>query len=287
MRADRGRRRVDGVIEVRRLGKVFPNGIEALRDVSFAVGSGQLACVLGRSGAGKSTLLRCLNGTVDASAGSVVVDGVDVVAAGPAERRRLRRRIGFVHQQYNLVERLSVLDNVLIGRLGHSHPLLSSLRLFSRADRELALYNLERVQLLGRARQRADSLSGGERQRVAIARALTQEPRVLLADEPVASLDLELAGGVMADLDRAARQDGVTTLVSTHDVQLARAHADRVIGVAGGVVVFDGSPAELDQAALDRIYRPAASPEEDAHGSSVSVREPAAHPALGASQPAG
>ena len=275
------------VIEVRGLSKVFPNGVEALRGVSFAVGAGQFVCLLGSSGAGKSTLLRCLNGTLEVSAGAVEVDGVDVVAAGPSERRGLRRRIGFVHQQYDLVERLSVFENVLVGRLGHSHPLLSSLRLFSRADRELALHNLDRVHLLERAGQRADALSGGEKQRVAIARALAQEPRVLLADEPVASLDPELARGVMDDLHRAAREDGVTTLVNTHDLQLARSYADRVIGLARGVVVFDGSPAGLDAAALDRIYRRSPSGEERAHGSSDGVRAAAPRPAFGAGQPAG
>lgn len=266
------------MIEIQGLRKVFPNGHEALREISFAVEPGQFVAIVGRSGAGKSTLLRCVNGMVPVSGGHVVVNGVDVVRARGAESRKLRRRIGFVYQEFNLVERLSVLSNVLVGRLGHVNPLLSTFRLFSRADRELALYNLERVHLLGRARQRADSLSGGEKQRVAIARALTQEPLVLLADEPVASLDPELARGVMEDLRRIAKSDDVPTLVNIHDVSLARAYSDRIIGIARGEIVFDGAPAELNDAALDRIYRPAAEPAPHAVPAAAPSRRPAASP---------
>ena len=174
------------------------------------------------------------------------------------------------------MERLSVLRNVLVGRLGHANALGSCFGLFSRADRELALYNLDRVHLLDRAGQRADSLSGGEKQRVAIARALTQEPLVLLADEPVASLDRELSRGVMDDLHRVAKDEGVPTVVNIHDVQLARAYADRIIGIARGVIVFEGRPDDLDDAALDRIYRTPA-PEEIVGDDSLAV--PAASPA--------
>lgn len=243
------------MIVARGLRKVFPNGHVALEEVSLTVEAGEFVCIIGRSGAGKSTLLRCLNGALEVTAGTVSVDGVEVSQASAEERRRLRRRIGFIYQELNLVERLSVLRNVLVGRLGHSHPFASCLGLFSRADRELALYNLDRVQLLDRAAQRADTLSGGEKQRVAIARALTQEPLVILADEPVASLDRELSRGVMDDLHRVAKDEGVPTLVNIHDVTLARRYADRVIGIARGVIEFDGRPADLDDAMLDRIYR--------------------------------
>ncbi|MFN8523930.1 MAG: phosphonate ABC transporter ATP-binding protein [Chloroflexota bacterium] len=243
------------MIEVRGLAKRFPNGHKALADVSFRIDSGEFVCIAGRSGAGKSTLLRCLNGTVEATAGSVRVDGVDVGQASPEERRALRARLGFVYQEFNLVDRATVLRNVLVGRLGHAATLPSLLGLFPRAHRELALFNLDRVRLLDRAQQRTDSLSGGEKQRVAIARALTQEPRVLLADEPVASLDPELGRGVMEDLHRAAKADAVPTLVNIHDINLAREYADRVVGIAQGEIVFDGPPHRLDAAALDRIYR--------------------------------
>jgi phosphonate transport system ATP-binding protein len=253
------------------LRKVFPNGHVALADVSFTVEAGEFVCVIGRSGAGKSTLLRCLNGALDVTAGSISVDGVDVARASAEERRRLRRRIGFVYQELNLVERLSVLRNVLVGRLGHAQSLASCLGLFSRDDRELALYNLDRVALLDRAGQRADTLSGGEKQRVAIARALTQEPLVLLADEPVASLDRELARGVMDDLHRVAKDEGVPTLVNIHDVNLARAYADRVIGIAHGTILFDGRPDDLDDATLDRIYQTAAQEERVGDDLAVAV----------------
>jgi phosphonate transport system ATP-binding protein len=249
------------MIAVQNLRKVFPNGHVALEDVSFTVQSGEVLCVIGRSGAGKSTLLRCINGMLSATEGRVTIDHVEVTGASEAEQRQLRQRIGLVYQEFNLVERLSVLRNVLVGRLGHTGALRSCLGLFSRADRELALYNLDRVHLLDRAGQRADSLSGGEKQRVAIARALSQEPLVLLADEPVASLDRELSRGVMDDLHRVARDEGVPTVVNIRDVQLARAYADRIIGIARGVIVFEGRPADLDDAALDRIYRTPA-PEE-------------------------
>jgi phosphonate transport system ATP-binding protein len=249
------------MIVVESLRKVFPNGLVALEDISFAVQPGEVVCVVGRSGAGKSTLLRCLTGMLEATAGRITIGDLEITGASEDAQRRLRRRIGFVYQEFNLVERLSVLRNVLVGRLGHTSTLGSCLGLFSRADRELALYNLDRVHLLDRAGQRADSLSGGEKQRVAIARALTQEPLVLLADEPVASLDRELSRGVMDDLHRVARDEGVPTIVNIHDVQLARAYADRIIGIAHGIIVFEGCPADLDDAALDRIYRTPA-PEE-------------------------
>lgn len=270
------------MIEVRGLRKVFPNGHEALTEVTFSVEPGQFVCIIGRSGAGKSTLLRCLNAMLPVTAGTVTVNGVDLIRASETVRRRLRARIGFIYQEFNLVERLSVLRNVLVGRLGYVNPVLSSLGLFSRADRELALYNLDRVRLLNRARQRADSLSGGEKQRVAIARALTQEPLVLLADEPVASLDLELARGVMEDLHRVAKADGVPTLVNIHDIHLARNYADRIIGLAQGVVVFDGPAAQLDDAALDRIYRYDELRQEIARGDNIALQPASArHPALG------
>jgi phosphonate transport system ATP-binding protein len=243
------------LIEAQGLRKVFPNGHEALKEISLAVESGEFVCIVGRSGAGKSTLLRCLNGMLDVTAGRVTIDGVEITRASEPERRRLRRRIGFIYQEYNLIERLPVLANVLVARLGHAGVLPSILGYYRRADRELALYNLQRVHMLDRARQRADSLSGGEKQRVAIARALTQEPLVLLADEPVASLDPELASGVMDDLHRVAKDEGVPTLVNIHAIEIARAYADRIIGIARGVVVFEGAPAALDEAALDRIYR--------------------------------
>jgi phosphonate transport system ATP-binding protein len=242
-------------IVVRDLRVVFSNGHEAIKSVSLDIPAGQFVCVIGRSGAGKSTLLRCLDGLVAPTSGAVTVDGTTITGASSAERRRLQTRIGFIFQEFNLVERLSVLKNVLAGRLGHRDAISSSLHWFGRQDREIALRSLERVNLAHKANQRADSLSGGEKQRVAIARALTQEPVAMLADEPVASLDPELAWSVMSDLKRTATESGIVTLVNIHDVNLARVFADRVIGIAGGTVAFDGPPTALDDAALNQVYQ--------------------------------
>lgn len=245
------------MLSVRGLRLVFPNGYAALRDVSFDVAAGELICVIGRSGAGKSTLLRCINGLIPATEGSIVVDGVDVrrARANAASLRTLQRQIGFIFQEFNLVDRLSVMDNVLAGRLGHRNALLGALYLFGRGDRAVALRSLERVNLSHKVFQRADRLSGGEKQRVAIARALAQEPIAMLADEPVASLDPELAWSVMSDLARTAREARIPTLVNIHDVNLARAFADRIVGLADGVVAFEGPPDALDEEALLRVYQ--------------------------------
>jgi phosphonate transport system ATP-binding protein len=237
---------------------VFPNGHEALKDVSFDVAAGELVCVIGRSGAGKSTLLRCINRLLRPTSGQIIVGATNVTAASSSDVRMLQRRVGFIFQEFNLVERLSVMHNVLAGRIGHRPGLLSALYVFPRSDREIALRALERVNLGHRATQRADRLSGGEKQRVAIARALAQEPVAVLADEPVASLDPELAWSVMADLARTARETGIPTVVNIHDVNLARAFADRVIGVADGYVAFDGPPDSLDEEALLRVYKSSA-----------------------------
>jgi phosphonate transport system ATP-binding protein len=242
-------------IEVRDLRVVYDNGVEALRGANLVVRRGEIVALIGRSGAGKSTLLRCLNGLQAITAGTVLIDGKDVSRMTSVELRALRRQIGFVWQEFNVVKRLNVFKNVLTGRLGHRPGLRSLLHLFDRHDREIAFRSLERVNLQGHALQRADRLSGGEKQRVAIARALAQQPRLILADEPVASLDAELAWVVMKDLVAAARDEGVPTLISLHDVPLARTFADRIIGIAGGVTVFDGPPSRLDDKTLTRIYR--------------------------------
>lgn len=243
------------MIEVRALRKVFPNGHEALKDISFSVAQGELVSIIGRSGAGKSTLLRCLNGILPATSGSIVINDVDVTAATAQQRNELRRRIGFVYQEYNLVERSSAFRNVIAGRLGQMSPWRSVLGLFPRADRLIALSCLDRVQLLHRAAQRADRLSGGEKQRVSIARALAQEPWLILADEPVASLDPELSREVMGFLRKAATEQGLPVLVNIHDVVLAQEYSDRVIGITEGLIAYDGAPAGLSADVLRQIYR--------------------------------
>jgi phosphonate transport system ATP-binding protein len=243
------------LLEIKDLRLVYPNGYEALKSVNLTVDRGEIVAVVGRSGAGKSTLLRCINGLERPTEGSVVLDGQDVAKLSGPALRALQQRIGFIWQEYNLVERLSVMSNVLCGRLACSEGPGSLLFYFNRKQREVAVRSLERVNMLHRARQRADRLSGGEKQRVAIARAVAQQPALILADEPVASLDPELSVQVMADLARVARDEGVPTLINIHAIELARMFCDRVVGIANGVVVFDGPLADLDEAAMDRIYR--------------------------------
>ena len=242
-------------IEVSNLRKTFPNGHTALADVSFRIPEGQFVCIVGRSGAGKSTLMRCLNASVPITSGEAVVGGQAVSALNSSSRRVHQRRVGFIYQEFNLVGRLSSLQNVLSGRLGFIPTWRAICMYFTRSEREIALEALARVNMLHKAPQRCDSLSGGEKQRVAIARALAQQPELLLADEPVANLDPELAEGVLKDLRAAAKDAGLTPLLNIHNIGQARRYADRIIGIAQGQVVFDGKPEEFDAQAENRVYR--------------------------------
>jgi phosphonate transport system ATP-binding protein len=243
------------ILEVNGLSKIYPNGYEALKEVSFTVGEGEFICIIGRSGAGKSTLLRCINGLIPATRGSIHIQKTDITRLNEKETLSLRRKIGFIFQEFNLVDRLSVVDNVLTGRLGYINSFSSLLGYFDRTHREKALECLGRVNMLPRASYRSDRLSGGEKQRVAIARAIAQDPLILLADEPVASLDPELSWSVMGDLRKTAKELGVATLVNIHDIETAKQFADRIIGIAQGRILYDGSPALLTDAILQEIYR--------------------------------
>jgi phosphonate transport system ATP-binding protein len=243
------------MLEVKNLQVVYGNGNEALKSVSLKAERGEIIAVIGRSGAGKSTLLRCINGLQNATSGEVILDNENITGMGQQQLRLARRKIGFIWQEYNLIDRLPVMTNVLTGRLGYTPGIGNLLGYFDRSHREIALKSLERVNMLHRADFRADRLSGGEKQRVSIARAIAQEPKILLADEPVASLDPELSIQVMSDLSRVAREMGVLTLINIHQVELAKEFADRLIGIAQGKVVFDGAPDQLNQSILDHIYR--------------------------------
>lgn len=243
------------LLKIENLGVTYPNGTEALKSISLTADQGEIIAIIGRSGAGKSTLLRCVNGLQQTTSGRIILDQQEITQLPEDQLTALRRQIGFIWQEYNLVGRLPVITNVLCGRLGHNLTLKSAVGFFERDHRQIALHNLERVNMLHRATHRADQLSGGEKQRVSIARAMSQQPKIILADEPVASLDPELAWQVINVLSRVAREDKVLTLINLHQVELAKAFVDRLIGIAEGVVVFDGPPAALNEMALDRIYR--------------------------------
>lgn len=241
-------------IGVRGLSKQYAHGPLAIRDVSVDVPAGQFLAVIGLSGAGKSTFLRCMNRLVDPTSGTILIHGADVTRARGQELRRIRRRIGIIFQQFNLVKRSSVMRNVLAGRLGYQQGWRALAPLFTAEDRRMATHALERVGLADRARTRADALSGGQQQRVAIARALAQEPDIMLADEPVASLDPETSKAVLSDLRRINREDGITTVVNLHQLNYAREYADRIIGFLEGRIVFDGPPDAVTPDVYKLIY---------------------------------
>jgi phosphonate transport system ATP-binding protein len=240
------------VLRTEALEVIYGNGTRALNPTSLQFLKGEFVVMLGASGAGKSTLLRSLNGLVLPSSGQVVVNGIGNLSE-PDQLRLHRRHTGMVFQQHHLIGRLSVLANVLIGRLGY-HSGIATLAPWSRIEKEGALAALDRVGLLDRALDRADQLSGGQQQRVGIARALVQEPKLLLADEPVASLDPATAERLLALLHAICRSDGLTLVVSLHQVEFARQFADRIIGLRNGTVVFDGTPATLTTELAESLY---------------------------------
>jgi len=241
------------VLILDRLTKVYSGTQPALDEVSLQVREGEFLVLIGLSGSGKSTLLRCINRLVEPTSGKVLLDDVDITAARGTDLRKARRNIGMIFQQFNLVKRSSVLTNVLTGRLGYVSSLQSLVRHFGEDDYRRALINLDRVGLRDRAQQRADRLSGGQQQRVAIARALMQEPKIMLADEPVASLDPATSHSVLKYLQQINR-DGMTVICSLHFLSLARTYGTRVIALKNGRLMFDGSPADIDEHRFHSIY---------------------------------
>jgi phosphonate transport system ATP-binding protein len=241
------------MFELRDVNRVFGQK-KAVDSVSFTIPSGQMVGVIGRSGAGKSTLLRMINRLSDPSSGSIFFDGLEVSKLRGDALRRWHRDCAMIFQQFNLVPRLDVLTNVLLGRLNHRSTLLSVLNMFTREERIMAIAALERLGIEQTALQAAGTLSGGQQQRVAIARALMQQPKVLLADEPIASLDPMNAKIVMDALRDINEQEGITVITNLHTLDTARSYCQRIIGMAKGRVVFDGTPDELTSDAVNEIY---------------------------------
>jgi phosphonate transport system ATP-binding protein len=242
------------MLRIEHLTKVYPNGTVALKDVSFQVEDGEFLAVIGLSGSGKSTLLRCINRLIEPTSGKIIWNDTELTALSTSDMRQVRRQIGMVFQQFNLVKRSSVLTNVLSGRLGYVSPYQSIFNYFSPADHQRAIENLEQLGLEDKAHVRADSLSGGQQQRVGIARALMQEPKLVLADEPVASLDPVLAHSILKYLEQMNKERNITVLCSLHFLDLVHRYATHAVALKDGQLVFQGLPNEIDDAQFKAIY---------------------------------
>lgn len=239
----------------------YPGGLVALKDVDLVIDEGEFVVIVGLSGAGKSTLLRAINGLVPVT-GSVLVDGREVVGASHGQIREIRSNVGMIFQTFNLVTRSRVVNNVLMGRLSKVPRWRSMLGLWPAEDKEIAMQSLERVGIVEKAYIRASDLSGGQQQRVGIARALAQDPKILLADEPVASLDPVTSHVVMRDLQRINRELGITTIINLHFLDLARQYGQRLIGLRDGELVYDGDISDVDDDVFREIYGRAITPDD-------------------------
>ena len=242
------------MLRIKGLTKRYRTGDLALKGIDIDVPDGQVMALIGPSGAGKSTVIRCINRLVEPTSGSVALNDVDVVKLGSAELRRMRRRIGMIFQEYALVERLTVMENVLTGRLGYVGFWQSWMRRFPQPDIDEAFRLLERVGLDHMADKRADELSGGQRQRIGICRALIQNPELLLVDEPTASLDPKTSRQIMRLIKELCNERKLSAIINIHDVMLAQMFAERIVGLRLGEIVYDGPPDKLTPAALTSIY---------------------------------
>ncbi|AIE80372.1 phosphonate ABC transporter ATP-binding protein [Bacillus thuringiensis] len=242
------------MIEFRNVSKVYPNGTKGLNNINLKIQKGEFVVMVGLSGAGKSTLLRSVNRLHEITEGEIMIEGESITAAKGQGLRRMRRDIGMIFQSFNLVKRSTVLKNVLAGRVGYHSTLRTTLGLFPKEDLELAFQSLKRVNILEKAYERADELSGGQQQRVSIARALAQEAKIILADEPVASLDPLTTKQVLDDLKKINEDFGITTIVNLHSIDLARQYATRIIGLHAGEIVFDGLVEEATDEKFAEIY---------------------------------
>ena len=243
------------MIEFKHVNKKYPNGFETLKDIDLTIGQGEFVAIIGLSGAGKSTLIRTINRMHDITNGTLTVDGTDVMQLHGKSLRAFRRRIGMIFQSFNLVTRTTVIKNVLTAFVPELPWWRAALGIFTKAEKTAALEALDKVGILDKAFVRADQLSGGQQQRVALARTLAQNPQIILADEPVASLDPVTAKQVMDDFQRINQDMRITILINIHHVDLALQYATRVIGIRAGRVVYDGPAGEVDGAVLDAIYQ--------------------------------
>ncbi|MCA0969614.1 phosphonate ABC transporter ATP-binding protein [Halobacillus litoralis] len=242
------------MIECNDLSLVYPDGTQGLKNVNVQINKGEFVVIVGLSGAGKSTLIRSMNRLVQPTSGGLYIDGENALAHNASQLRKLRTKVGMIFQHHNLVKRHTVMKNVIAGRLGHTSTWKSVLNIYPNKDRALAYENLKRVSIEEKVHTRADQLSGGQQQRVSIARVLTQQPKVILADEPVASLDPPTSHQVMNYLKTINREDGITTIVNLHFIDMAMEYADRIIGMRAGEVVFDGPVAEVTERTFEDIY---------------------------------
>jgi phosphonate transport system ATP-binding protein len=235
-------------------GKTYPNGTRALNNASLEITQGEFVAVIGLSGAGKSTLIKMVNRMTDVTDGKLIVNGTDVMTLGGKSLRKFRRGVGMVFQSFNLINRTSVINNVLAARVAEMGIVRSLLGIYSKKDKMIALESLEKVGILEKAYRRADQLSGGQQQRVALARTLAQRPKIILADEPVASLDPITANQIMKDFRRINESEKITVIVNMHHVDLALKYAKRVVGINKGEIVFDGPASEVSEELLKKIY---------------------------------
>ncbi|WP_299862325.1 phosphonate ABC transporter ATP-binding protein [uncultured Hoeflea sp.] len=256
------------MLELQKLTKTYRTGDKALQNVDLVIPKGQVLALIGPSGAGKSTLIRCINRLVEPSSGKVLLDGTELTALSSGGLRKMRRKMGMIFQEYALVERLTVMENVLSGRLGYVGFWRSFLRKYPQSDIDEAFRLLDRVGLLAMADKRADELSGGQRQRVGIARALIQDPRLLLVDEPTASLDPKTSRQIMRLICELCAERDLAAVINIHDVALAQMFVERIVGLKAGELAFDGKPSDMSDAVLTSIYG-----EEDWHATIRQVDE--------------
>jgi phosphonate transport system ATP-binding protein len=243
------------ILEFRNVSKIYNNATKALTDISFSVDEGEFVSIIGPSGSGKSTILRCINRLVDATQGEIIFDGHDINKADKKEIRQVRKKTGMIFQHYNLVDRLSVIENALHGRLSHKRTLTGAVGYYTEQEKETAFQILAKLGLTEQAYKRCDELSGGQKQRVGIARSLMQEPKLILCDEPIASLDPSASKVIMDHLSAINKNMNITCIFNLHQVDVAMKYSKRIVGITLGKIVYDGPPDQLSKEKIHEIYQ--------------------------------